>query len=342
MNTNHDCDCNGNGNGNGDPRLCENTEVRQVVSLAPPLFAESIAISGSGNLAVSIPERPGSPQASVREFDACGDLVREVLFPVGTTVRGLALGPNCELNAVVRGPNAGVQRILPDGTIEQDVRITAPGTALNDLVFDRRGNLFVTDSLGGRVFRIDACDGEVTTNLQDARLAPTPVPPTIPGVGANGIAIDPFGRYLYVNNLSQGLILRMPLSDGPVDPDCIEVIAQDPRLVGADAMTFDEAGNLYIANNTTDTILRLDVLGNLHEVACGLALGGPAGLAFGLSGSDVNTLFIASFDRLRLQNGGVVAIHVPRRGAALTYTPNGCCSACGCKNCDCNGNGRGH
>jgi sugar lactone lactonase YvrE len=122
----------------------------------------------------------------------------------------------------------------------------------NALAFDAGGNLYVSDSEDGTVWRFPPT-GLGTLWIRHTLLAPDPSF----GVGANGIAFVP-PRSLYVANTDQGLIARIPIQDNgqPGEP---EVVAASFELLTVDG-------------------LAADVHGDLHAVIAGAALFGTAPL----------------------------------------------------------------
>ena len=87
--------------------------------------------------------------------------------------------------------------------------------APNALAFDKRGNLYVSDSFQGAIFRIDnahKCDTPcpVATVTHDGLLATAGFPP----FGANGLALSRDGTKLFIANTGDDRILRLDLKTG--------------------------------------------------------------------------------------------------------------------------------
>ena len=91
----------------------------------------------------------------------------------------------------------------------------------NALTFDQRGNLYVTDSFGGAVWRFaSGRAGRLHARhagqpwARHQLLAPAPDDPFgFPLPGANGIAFAPPNR-LYVANTEKGLVAEVPINVG--------------------------------------------------------------------------------------------------------------------------------
>ena len=116
---------------------------------------------------------------------------------------------------------------------------------LNDLVFDKNGNLYFTDFRGtpfnpiGGVYRVDASDDYMTIHQITAGIA-----------GGNGISFAPKGNTLWVAESFGNRVFRIDLApDGVTIPIGGTNIAYrtvgDPG--GCDSNRMDSAGNLYQA-----------------------------------------------------------------------------------------------
>src|SRR5207247_7976429 len=112
-----------------------------------------------------------------------------------------------------------------------------PGTGsilfANGLAFDKLGNMYVTDSIGGAVWRIPR-GGSAERWIQDPLLEGTGVLGLGFPVGANGISFA--GDSLIVDNTEHGTVLRIPIQpDGSGGTP--KVIAADPALFGSYGVT---------------------------------------------------------------------------------------------------------
>ncbi len=175
-------------------------------------------------------------------------------------------------------PPAPTERRIdnPDGSHDQVIYGAAGLPAINGMVFDRAGNLFVSDSFQGAIYRIaDAtrcapCKVEVFS--RDALLGTTGALP----FGANGLAFSADERLLYINNAGDGRVLRMVMPTGPVT-----VLAEG--VYGADGLLFHK-GLLWVASNQVDNIVALDEKGRVRARAGRFqgidADGAPRGLLF--------------------------------------------------------------
>ncbi|HVZ35151.1 MAG TPA: hypothetical protein VG963_22145 [Polyangiaceae bacterium] len=95
-----------------------------------------------------------------------------------------------------------VEHELPDNSI------------CNDIILDAAGNLLVTESAVGQVFRIDSASALTPNSAQVFLATPELAPPAAGQFGANGLAIA--GGILFVSNTFQGTLVRFDL--GAADP----------------------------------------------------------------------------------------------------------------------------
>jgi hypothetical protein len=164
----------------------------------------------------------------------------------------------------------------PDGS-RDSIQYGSKGfPAPNGTVFDREGNLYVSDSFQGAIYRIDnatqcrPCEVQVVS--RDPLLGTTgPLP-----FGANGMALDADQKVLFVNNAGDGRVLRMDLASGKAT-----VLADG--LLGADGLIMHD-GLLWVSANQIDTVVAIDLQGRVRALAGrfdGIGVdGSPQGLLF--------------------------------------------------------------
>ncbi|MEM7128294.1 MAG: SMP-30/gluconolactonase/LRE family protein [Chloroflexota bacterium] len=159
-------------------------------------------------------------------------------------------------------------------------------------VFDKAGNLYVSDSGGwdeanGCLFRVTSA-GE--TELIDA--GPFPFP--------NGLALSPDGSELYMVLSNLPGVGKFPLQDsGAVGP--LETVVELPENEVPDGLAFDSQGNLFISCYTPSRIYRLTPNGDLVILAedpRNTTLSAPTNIAF--CRNDLTTLAVASLGRWHL------------------------------------------
>jgi gluconolactonase len=156
----------------------------------------------------------------------------------------------------------------------------------NHAVFDRVGNLYVSDSGGwhennGCIFKIMP-DGETRMLSDQASEFP------------NGMALSPDGRDLYVALSNRPGVVRLPLQ-GDGTAGAPESVVALPGAV-PDGLAFDAHGGLYISCYTPDIIYRLSIDRELIVVAVDderTTIASPTNLAF--AGPGLSTLVAANF-----------------------------------------------
>lgn len=263
-------------------------------------FPEGLAVDKVGNLYVSV-----SSLGQVWKIKPDGSETLLLTIPpvVGSMAFGLAVdAPGNVYAAFAFNPDTqGVFRIDKSGAYER-----LPGTEnilwANGLAFDNRGNLYVTDSIIGAIWRITP-GGSAEVWLQHDLLVGLGQIPGFPPVGANGIAY--YHGSLFVANCEKGLLLRVPIMKGGFAGVPV-VFAEGSELVGLDGITLDVHGNIYGALVLQNKLVKID-----HEDAeitvmlsavDGLDM--PASLAFGTGKGDRQTLFFTNFALLGTNPGG--------------------------------------
>ncbi len=245
------------------PSLAAHHVVARFAPGAGGAFAESMARLDERHLIVSLTQF-GTERADGSWTDNFGQL-----FTVATNGRKSAFGPRVNLGACAQfmgvavdparrvfvavgnfdsscgsaSPASGVYRVRRNGFSR--VMTLPAGVFANGLTV-HRGQLYVTDSHGGAVYRGPALrtSSPTTPWFSDVRLTPT----TSLSIGANGIASRD-GR-LYLTGYARGNVIAVAI-DRHGRPGRVELVAHDPRLVRADGITFDPRGRLWASVNPT-------------------------------------------------------------------------------------------
>lgn len=125
----------------------------------------------------------------------------------------------------------------------------------NDLTFFG-DSLLVTDSFGGLVWRVRKDETEVW--------AQSPLLFGGEDFGADGIQVSKDGSTVYVTNIAEGTIVEIPVTaDGSAGEPSVFV----DGLVGPDGLAMDVDGNLYVADNRGNRILRVSPDGVVDVLA---------------------------------------------------------------------------
>lgn len=128
----------------------------------------------------------------------------------------------------------------PDGSDVHTIVSSDKGLRPNDMVFDRFGGFYFTDASGdsgnpiGGVYYVSSDFSTVTPIIRNLS-------------GANGIALSPDGKMLWVVEFSAGVLHRLIMKDATHIRAFGENVAYRFSGLVADSMKADSDGNLYIA-----------------------------------------------------------------------------------------------
>jgi sugar lactone lactonase YvrE len=273
--------------------------VLQAFNPALGQLPESITTDDDGNLYFSM-------GGTLQKYTTDHRLVTVAQLPIpveqGAATLGVKVGPDGYVYVVSASFNpalsaAAVWRVSPtDG--QASLFVSLPQESIpNDLVFDAQGNLYLTDSAQGQIWKVDP-DGNAEVWFADPLLLGNPQAPIAGSpLGANGIAFDRFRRHLYVVNTDYGRVVRIGFRHG--QPKGIQIVTSSSLLVGADGIAFDALGDLYVAVNASDRIAVVSPIGAVFVLAEGGPLDAPSSLAFGAGRFDRHALYLTNFAILR-------------------------------------------
>jgi sugar lactone lactonase YvrE len=299
--------------------------VTPVVTFAPPNFPESIAIDKEGNTYVAM-----FPTGEVRKIAPDGTQSTLAVLGSGPTtfpgrrLNGLAVDAPGNVYAALNDIPAtrGIWRISRDGTAALVAAFPSAGL-LNALVFDSRGNLYVPDTIVGKIYKL-ARDGSISDWSSDPLLKglnPTSCG-TFPAgpAGANGISFNKHGD-LFVANTTIGAVVRIPVANNGSAEVANYFVGPTCDLWGADGTAFDNEDNLYLTVNIQRKIVRVDPNGIVQILAASPAdpLYGPTALAFGTGRGERKQVFITNGAYPPLGGGtpGIVTLDVGVPGRPL-------------------------
>mgnify|MGYP000579575991 CR=1 FL=1 len=190
---------------------------------------------------------------------------------------------------------SGVWRVYPDGSKTRVIAFGG-GEFPNDLTFDQAGNMYVTESISGSVYKIPAGTTSRELWIQDPLLvgdvtrSPVPFP-----IGANGIAYDDVTGSVLVANSQTPRVVEIEDIGGYAG--AVGIVAEGEHLRGADGISIDKNGDVVVVSNYYSTIYRVDRASGVAEALAdgsdGLVF--PSTVAFGQHGPDKHSLFIANF-----------------------------------------------
>jgi sugar lactone lactonase YvrE len=192
------------------------------------------------------------------------------------------------------------------------------GSSLNDVTEDAAGNVYVSDSFQGVIWRTGPSGGVATAWVDSALLRTSGVPP----FGANGLRFDRAGTALFVANTGDDTIVRIPVANGT--PGAPAVFLNGVN--GADGIAVDPDDNLWVVANQSDEIVVVDPQGRTIAVLGdfdGLGwMGAPRGLLFPASLAFLgNSLLVTNLSLdLRLFNPAFATGDSPWCAQVTRYT----------------------
>ena len=222
------------------------------------------ATSGTGRIAV---------------FDRSGRLLRILKLDSSPALLGLDFHPTTHELLVIDFGGKQVLRVDPltgaSAPFAEPPPPFKPDSGLNALNFDKAGNVYVSDSFQGIIWRAGPEGGEATAWMTSPLLLPNGVPP----FGANGLAFNSAG-VLFVANTSNDTVVQIPVAKGVPGTPTVFVNS----INGADGLIIDADDNLWVVANQADAIVVVDPsgkgiakLGDFDGIAPD---GSPRGLLF--------------------------------------------------------------
>ncbi len=221
-------------------------------------FPEGIDADASGNIYVST--FSFSDPAFIHIFNRQGRLIDTIEVTAGAApvaaLLELAFDQNGALFAAdfANGgaTNGRIVKIFPansSGTVTDFVpagTLTAP----NALTFNAEGDLFVSNSFEGTIYKISS-SGAVSSFINHPMLQTGGFPP----FGANGLDFNADESVLFVANTGDDRILSIDVNN---DGSAGSSTTFAESINGADGIAFDEDGILWVAANQADQVVALN------------------------------------------------------------------------------------
>ena len=227
---------------------------------------------------------PLAGQGQLTVFDEKGRLVRQVqVTPSSPHLLALRFHPHSGI-LLVNDFGAGQVLAVDPRTGAAHPFVTLPaslphegGAGLNDITFDHAGNIYVSDSAQGVVWKAPPNGGVATAWVDDPLLRTGGVPP----FGANGLRFNRGETALFVANTGNDTVVRIPVAgNNPGGP--AKIFANS--INGADGLLVDDHDDVWVVENQSDDIVVLDPTGKaiakLGDFGGALRRGAPVGLLF--------------------------------------------------------------
>lgn len=243
---------------------------------------EGITADRLGNIYVTTfnPTAPAGTLGQLIVFDRHGRLVRQVgVQGSSPALLGLDFHPITGALLVLDFGAGKVLKVNPvNGHSDVFATVTNPGgSGLNALTFDKQGNVYISDSFQGIIWKTGQNGGAATAWVTDAATLTTP---GIPPFGANGVGFNKAETILYVANTGSDTVVQIPVSNGV--PGTPTVLTNS--INGADGLILDDDDNIWVAANQADEIVVIDktgkVIAKLGDFDGVDRHGAPVGLLF--------------------------------------------------------------
>ncbi|QJU60618.1 SMP-30/gluconolactonase/LRE family protein [Sphingomonas sp. AP4-R1] len=175
----------------------------------------------------------------VLRLDPAGQ-ISTVTRLAGLMPGGMAIGPDGRLYVAAATASGGgsVIAMATDGTHRTTIVPERAGIAANDLVFDAHGGFYLTDARG--------TVGEASGGVWYVAPRAAPVPVLRHLAVANGIALSPDGKNLWVGEFALGRLYRIGLKDATTPAPFQAVTAYHFTGPAPDSMRVDAQGRVYV------------------------------------------------------------------------------------------------
>jgi len=259
---------------------------------------EGLVVAPNGDVYVATFD--GSKKIVV--FDDDGRLRRTLSVNASSGfLLGIAFHPQTHAFLVIDFGAGKVLKVDPHtGGASDFITLANPaGSGLNALTFDHAGNVYVSDSFNGAIWKSGPSGqlGLTTPWVQNALLKTTGDPP----FGANGLGFNKAQSILFVANTGNDTIVQIPVDNSTNPPSHGAPVIFTNSINGADGLILDDHDNLWVCANQSDEIVVVDkngkVIAKLGDFEGLVDDGTPKGLLFPASpgfSRDKKTVFVTN------------------------------------------------
>jgi sugar lactone lactonase YvrE len=220
----------------------------------------------------------GAPPAQIYVFSDAGTLKRVLnVTNASSALLGIAFHPRTSELLVADLGAGNVLEVNAQTGAGRVFTAVGPQAGLNALAFDDAGNVYVSGSFSGAIYRTGPHGGANAVWVQSPLLQTSGFPP----FGANGIDFNRLGTALFVANTGNDTVVRVPRD--PVTGAAGEPAVFTNSINGADGLFVDENDNVWVCANQADEIVVTDpggkAIAKLGDFN-GVSNGRPEGLLF--------------------------------------------------------------
>jgi sugar lactone lactonase YvrE len=223
---------------------------------------EGIAADKAGNLYVATFDPTGSAtdKRQLFVFDRQGRLVRGVAVAgASSALLGLDFHPTTGALLVIDFGKGNVLKVDPVTGASTIFTSIGAGSGLNALTFDQAGNVYISDSFQGIIWKTGPAGGPAAAWATDTPAEPVLHPQGIPPFGANGVGFNKAFDTLFVANTANDSIIRVPASGGVVGNANVLTFS----INGADGLILDADDNIWVCANQADEVVVIDKTGKV-------------------------------------------------------------------------------
>jgi sugar lactone lactonase YvrE len=278
---------------------------------------EGITADASGNVYVTTFATTAPPPGKLVVFSPSGSLLRQLdVEGSSSLLLGLAFHPTTGELLVIDFGGATVLRVDPlTGASTPFAALGGGGP--NALTFDGAGNVYISDSFQGIIWRTDQSGAGLIPWVSHSLLTTTGFPP----FGANGLAFNKAETALFVANTGNDTVVKIPVSGGTAGTP--EVFVNS--INGADGVIIDEEDNLWVVANQANEIVVVNpagrVIAKLGDFGGIDPHGAPDGLLFPASLVRSGTFIYVTNLSLDLRLFGLPpSVDVPWIGQVTSHT----------------------
>ena len=221
---------------------------------------EGITADAAGNIYVTTfgfpASGPTTTSGQLIVFDHSGRVIRQVVIAGASPhLLGLAFNPTTSDLLVLDFGAGKVLKVNPVNGASTVFSNIGPTSGLNALTFDASGNVYISDSFQGTIWRTGPAGGVASAWLTNSLLTTTGKPP----FGANGLAFNRAGTALLVANTGDDSVITVPVTNGQAGKPTVLAYS----INGADGLMVDEDDNIWVVANQSDEIVVLDHTGRV-------------------------------------------------------------------------------